>query len=281
MGSSSCCLLLLHRLPFSPPVSHHHHPHHYHHHPNSFPIAAATTNKLSSLLTSCSSSSSSSASTGRQKVQGRRELLGGLIVGVAIQGSSCAFLAGCRQATAAEEQQEQEHLLPEVGLIEGRLRGCKGAAPCVSTSAFQSPSRFMPPWVVSFSLSLSLSLSSLLHFFYLYRTGNTEIRFLQQKINSVFATCWISFCNNNRSSCHLLIIIFCRSFLLQNVCIKSIHGVLLLGFMATEAFELQQSYPLQSCIQKSSWVRLMMMIHTSAIFDFRSFVLGVVFGKSG
>jgi hypothetical protein len=74
-------------------------------------------------------------------------------VGVAIQGSSCAFLAGCRQATAAEEQ--QEHLLPEVGLVEGRLRGCKGSAPCVSTSAFQSPSRFMPPWVVSFSLSLS------------------------------------------------------------------------------------------------------------------------------
>ncbi|KAH8969642.1 hypothetical protein BDL97_02G043900 [Sphagnum fallax] len=150
MGSSSCCLLLLHRHPFSPPVSHHHHPHHYHHHPNSFPIAAATTNKLSSLLTSSSSAgtSSSSASTGRQKVQGRRELLGGLIVSVAIQGSSCAFLAGCRQATAAEEQQEQdEHLLPEVGLIEGRLRGCKGSAPCVSTSAFQSPSRFMPPWV--------------------------------------------------------------------------------------------------------------------------------------
>ncbi|CAK9870778.1 unnamed protein product [Sphagnum jensenii] len=151
MGSSSCCLLLLHRFPFSPAVSHHHHPHHYHHHPNSFPIAAATTNKLSSLLTSSSSagtSSSSSASTGRQKVQGRRELLGGLIVGVAIQGSSCEFLAGCRQATAAEEQQEQkEHLLPEVGLIEGRLRGCKGSAPCVSTSAFQSPSRFMPPWV--------------------------------------------------------------------------------------------------------------------------------------
>jgi hypothetical protein len=207
MGSSSCRLLLLHRLPFLPPVSHHHHPHHYHHHPNSFPIAAATTNKLSSLLMSSSSagtSSSSSASTGRQKVQGRRELLGGLIVGVAIQGSSCAFLAGCRQATAAEEQQEQEQHLPEVGLMEGRLRGCKGSAPCVSTSAFQSPSRFMPPWVVSFSLSLSLS--SLLHFFFLYRTGNTEIRFLQQKINSVFATCWISICNNNRSSCHHLII---------------------------------------------------------------------------
>jgi hypothetical protein len=241
MGSSSCRLLLLHRLPFLPPVSHHHHPHHYHHHPNSFPIAAATTNKLSSLLTSSSSAgtSSSSASTGRQKVQGRRELLGGLIVGVAIQGSSCAFLAGCRQATAAEE-----HLLPEVGLMEGRLRGCKGSAPCVSTSAFQSPSRFMPPWVVSFSLSLS----SLLHFFFLYRTGNTEIRFLQQKINSVFATCWISIGNNNRSSCHHLIIIFCRSFLLQNVYIKSIHGALLLGFMATEAFELQQSYPLQFCI---------------------------------
>ncbi|CAM6128530.1 unnamed protein product [Calypogeia fissa] len=34
----------------------------------------------------------------------------------------------------------------EVGLANGRLRSCEGSACCVSTSAFRSPSRFMPPW---------------------------------------------------------------------------------------------------------------------------------------
>lgn len=36
----------------------------------------------------------------------------------------------------------------EVGLENGRLRSCEGRAPCISTSAFRSPSRFMPPWSV-------------------------------------------------------------------------------------------------------------------------------------
>ncbi|KAL2630692.1 hypothetical protein R1flu_015378 [Riccia fluitans] len=33
-----------------------------------------------------------------------------------------------------------------VGLVNGQLRSCEGGTPCVSTSAFRSPSRFMPPW---------------------------------------------------------------------------------------------------------------------------------------
>lgn len=35
---------------------------------------------------------------------------------------------------------------PDTGLVKGKLRGCSGTNPCVSTSAFQSPSRFLPPW---------------------------------------------------------------------------------------------------------------------------------------
>ncbi|KAL3688627.1 hypothetical protein R1sor_014936 [Riccia sorocarpa] len=33
-----------------------------------------------------------------------------------------------------------------VGLVNGQLQSCDGGTPCVSTSAFRSPSRFMPPW---------------------------------------------------------------------------------------------------------------------------------------
>ena len=37
---------------------------------------------------------------------------------------------------------------PNVGLVNGRLQACSGSVPCVSTSSFRSPSRFMPPWTV-------------------------------------------------------------------------------------------------------------------------------------
>ena len=37
---------------------------------------------------------------------------------------------------------------PNVGLVNGRLQACHGSDPCVSTSSFRSPSRFMPPWTV-------------------------------------------------------------------------------------------------------------------------------------
>ncbi|BBN09015.1 hypothetical protein MPTK1_4g16400 [Marchantia polymorpha subsp. ruderalis] len=43
-------------------------------------------------------------------------------------------------------QSWEAQAIEDVGLKNGQLRSCDGATPCVSTSAFRSPSRFMPPW---------------------------------------------------------------------------------------------------------------------------------------
>lgn len=77
----------------------------------------------------------SNAICGKVEV-GRRGFLNGLIA-VGVGGI-------CGKAAVAEEMP-----IPEVGLLDGRLRGCDGRPPCVSTSAFRSPSRFMAPWTVS------------------------------------------------------------------------------------------------------------------------------------
>jgi hypothetical protein len=69
---------------------------------------------------------------------GRREAIGRLI------GAGIAGGVGWSSSTGLAKGG-----VPEVGLQQGRLRGCSGSSPCVSTSAFQSPSRFMPPWTVS------------------------------------------------------------------------------------------------------------------------------------
>nr|PNR53061.1 hypothetical protein PHYPA_009436 [Physcomitrium patens] len=74
----------------------------------------------------------SNAICGKVEV-GRRGFLNGLIA-VGVGGI-------CGKAAVAEEMP-----IPEVGLLDGRLRGCDGRPPCVSTSAFRSPSRFMAPW---------------------------------------------------------------------------------------------------------------------------------------
>lgn len=69
---------------------------------------------------------------------GRREAIGRLI------GAGIAGGVGWSSSTGVAKGG-----VPDVGLQQGRLRGCSGSSPCVSTSAFQSPSRFMPPWTVS------------------------------------------------------------------------------------------------------------------------------------
>lgn len=69
---------------------------------------------------------------------GRREAMGTLL------GAGIAGGIGWSSSTGMAKGG-----VPEVGLQQGRLRGCSGSSPCVSTSAFQSPSRFMPPWTVS------------------------------------------------------------------------------------------------------------------------------------
>ncbi|KAG6556224.1 hypothetical protein Mapa_002165 [Marchantia paleacea] len=43
-------------------------------------------------------------------------------------------------------QSGEAQAIDDVGLMNGQLRSCDGATPCVSTSAFRCPSRFMPPW---------------------------------------------------------------------------------------------------------------------------------------
>ena len=104
-------------------------------------VVSATPSFRSSAVVSTSASSSSdgctsgSSSAGRVDV-GRRGFLGGLIA-VGVGGINGGGAVG------------EEMAALEVGLQEGRLRGCDGRPPCVSTSAFQSPSRFMPPWTVS------------------------------------------------------------------------------------------------------------------------------------
>ncbi|KAG0573752.1 hypothetical protein KC19_VG206600 [Ceratodon purpureus] len=101
-------------------------------------VVSATPSFRSSAVVSTSASSSSdgctsgSSSAGRVDV-GRRGFLGGLIA-VGVGGINGGGAVG------------EEMAALEVGLQEGRLRGCDGRPPCVSTSAFQSPSRFMPPW---------------------------------------------------------------------------------------------------------------------------------------
>lgn len=97
--------------------------------------AVVSTSTSSSLRNSSERCTSVSSSTGRVDV-GRRRFLGGLIA---------AGVGGVYGGSAGGEEMAP----PEVGLQEGRLRGCDGRPPCVSTSAFQSPSRFMPPWTVS------------------------------------------------------------------------------------------------------------------------------------
>lgn len=77
----------------------------------------------------------SSSNTTKSSSVGRRAFLGGAGL-IAIGGPAAIAVA-------------EKIPLPEVGLRDGRLRGCDGRPPCVSTSAFQSPSRFMPPWTVS------------------------------------------------------------------------------------------------------------------------------------
>lgn len=85
---------------------------------------------------------------------GRRGFLTGLVA-VGAAASIHGFHGGAAMA--------EEMAPPEVGLREGRLRGCDGRPPCVSTSAFQSPSRFMPPWTVS---SFGSSLNSFAFFLF-------------------------------------------------------------------------------------------------------------------
>jgi hypothetical protein len=97
--------------------------------------AVVSTSASSSLPNGADGCTSVSSNAGRVDV-GRRGFLGALIA---------AGVGGIYAGVAVGE----EMAAPEVGLQEGRLRGCDGRPPCVSTSAFQSPSRFMPPWTVS------------------------------------------------------------------------------------------------------------------------------------
>lgn len=94
--------------------------------------AVVSTSASSSLRNGADGCRSVSSNAGRVDV-GRRGFLGALIA---------AGVGGIYARVAVGE----EMAAPEVGLQEGRLRGCDGRPPCVSTSAFQSPSRFMPPW---------------------------------------------------------------------------------------------------------------------------------------
>ena len=95
---------------------------------------AVGSSAISSLRNRSDDCTSINSSAGRVDV-GRRGFLRGLIaLGVGTYGGGAVA---------------EEMAAPEIGLLDGRLRGCDGRPPCVSTSAFQSPSRFMPPWTVS------------------------------------------------------------------------------------------------------------------------------------
>jgi len=57
--------------------------------------------------------------------------------GIRFAATTALTLAvGCSSAFAA----------PEVGLVDGSLRGCAPKTSCVSTSSGRSPSQYLPPW---------------------------------------------------------------------------------------------------------------------------------------
>ena len=87
------------------------------------------------------SHNSINCANGEASVLGRRKLMelcifSGLFTALRFEPSG----AGALESSGVRVEP------PQVGLDNGRVRSCEGSAPCVSTSSFRSPSRFMPPW---------------------------------------------------------------------------------------------------------------------------------------